>query len=153
MILDTQTKFSDSQSLTATAISTNVMDLRATSTTGPTTEDEGVGGANDAWFTVQAITAANGADAAKTLTITLESALDAGLSSSPVVHFSSGPILGSAITLGATLVRVPLPSTDYKRFLGVRFTVSASFTAFLISAFINVGTQRNVIYPNGFAVT
>lgn len=154
MILDSQTKFSDTQGLTATAISANVIDLRgAVGAALPALEDEGMGGANDCWLIVQATTAAAGGDAAKTLTITLESALDAGLTSSPVVHYSSGPILGSAITLGATLVRVPLPSADYKRFLGLRYTVSAGFTSFNLVAFLNVGTQRNVIYPSGFLVS
>lgn len=153
MILDTQTKLSDAQALTATAISANVIDLRAaTGGTAPATQDEGLTGANESWLVVQAITAAAGGDAAKTLTITLESAADAALSSGPVVHFSSGAILGAAITAGATLVRIALPSADYKRYLGLRYTVSAAFTAFNVTAFINVGVQRNVVYPNGFSV-
>jgi hypothetical protein len=102
---------------------------------------------------VQSKTAAAGGDAAKTLTITLESALDAGLTSSPVVHFSSPAILGSAILAGATLVRTILPSADYKKFIGLRYTVSAGFTAFEILAYITPDPQRNVIYPTGFAVS
>jgi hypothetical protein len=104
------------------------------------------------WLVVQAITAAAGGDAAKTLTITFESATDTGLSSGNVAHFTSAAILGSAITAGATLVRVPLPSADYKRYVGVRYTVSAGFTSFQIAAFLTSDVQRNVIYPTGFAV-
>jgi hypothetical protein len=81
---------------------------------------------------VQALTAAAGGDAAKTLTITLESDTTAVLATAPVVHFSSAAILGSAITAGATLVRTALPSADYKPLIGVRYTVSAGFTAFNI---------------------
>lgn len=149
MMIDLQEKFSDSQSLTATALSTNVLDTKNAST--PTTTDEGISGP-EAWLVVQAITAAAGGDAAKTLTITFESATDTGISSGNVAHFTSAAILGSAITAGATLVRVQLPSADYKRYVGVRYTVSAGFTAFLISAFITLDVQRNVVYPTGFAV-
>lgn len=151
MLLDTQTKFSDSQALTATAISTNVLDLRNAAT--PTTVDEGMNNAPEVWFELHVITAAAGGDAAKTLTVTLESATDTGLSSGNVAHFTSAAILGSALTLGAVVVRVPLPSADYKRYLGVRYTVSAGFTSFLLTAVLVLGTQRNVTYPVGFAVS
>jgi hypothetical protein len=161
MILDLQSMFSGTvaadgtktgQSITATAISTNVIDRSGGIASFPTLEDEGTN-PDEQWLIVQAKTAAAGGDAAKTLTITLESALDAGLTSSPVVHFSSPAILGSAITLGATLVRTPLPSADYKKFIGLRYTVSAGFTAFEILAYITPDPQRNVIYPTGFTVS
>lgn len=161
MILDLQSMFSGSvaadgtktgQAITATAISANVIDRSGGLASFPTLEDESVD--NDCeWLIVQAQTAAAGGDAAKTLTITLESAADAGLTSGPVVHYSSPAILGSAITLGATLVRTVLPSADYKRFIGLRYTVSAGFTAFNILAYITPDPQRNVIYPTGFAVS
>lgn len=161
MFLDLQSMFSGTvaadgtktgQSITATAISTNVIDRSGGITSFPTLEDESVD--NDCeWLIVQSKTAAAGGDAAKTLTITLESALDAGLTSSPVVHFASAAILGSAILAGATLVRTVLPSADYKKFIGLRYTVSAGFTAFEILAYITPDPQRNVIYPTGFTVS
>lgn len=161
MILDLQTMFSGSvaadgtktgQSITATAISANVLDRAGGLSSGfPTLEDEGTN-PNAQWLIVQALGAAAGGDAAKTLTITLESAADTGLSSGPVVHYSSPAILGSAITAGATLVRIPIPSGDYKRYIGLRYTVSAGFTAFPVTAFITPDPQRNVIYPVGYAV-
>lgn len=160
MILDLQSMFSGTvaadgtktgQSITATAISTNVIDRAGGYASGfPTLEDEGI---NDIpWLIVQSKTAAAGGDAAKTLTITLESAADAGLTSGPVVHYSTPAILGSAITAGATHVRIQLPSADYKRFIGLRYTVSAGFTAFEMLAYLTPDPQRNVIYPVGFAV-
>lgn len=151
MLIDTQTKFSDSQAITATAISTNVLDLRNAST--PTFVDEGINNAPEAWLIIQSITAAAGGDAAKTITFTLESATDTGLSSGNVAHFTSAAITGATMTAGATLVRVPLPSADYRRYLGVRYTLSAGFTSFAITAFIAIGAQRNVVYPTGFVVS
>lgn len=159
-ILDLQTTFSGAtaadgtktgQSVTATAISTNVLDRAGGLSAGfPALEDEGINGGQ--WLIVQALTAAAVGDAAKTLTITLESAADAGLSSGPVVHAATTAILGSAITAGAVLWRIQLPSADYKRYIGLRYTVSAGFTAFQILAFTVVDVQRNITYPIGYTV-
>lgn len=159
MIMDLQTMFSGSvsaagvktgQGITATAISDNVLDRKG-GQSGPTLEDEGLNPAEN-WLVIIALTAAAGGDAAKTLTITLESDTTANLATAPVVHFSTGAILGSAITAGATLLRAPLPSADYKTFIGLRYTVSAGFTSFAVTAFISPDVQRNVIYPAGFTI-
>jgi hypothetical protein len=153
MILDASTLLSGAlasngtrsgQSITATAISANVLD-RAGGTTGPAIEDEG--SAPRAWLFIQAVTSAAGGDAAKTLTITLESDSTANLATAPIVHLSMGPILGSAITAGAVLACVPLPSADYKRFLGLRYTVSAGFTVFQVAAQITSNPPTSKI-PN-----
>lgn len=159
MIMDLQTMFSGSvsaagvktgQGITATAISDNVLD-RSGGLTAPTLEDEGLF-PSESWLIVQALTAAAGGDAAKTLTITLESDTVAALNSANVVHFSSKAITGAQITAGATLVRTPLPSDDYKKFIGLRYTVSAGFTSFAVTAFITPDVQRNVVYPAGFTI-
>jgi hypothetical protein len=159
MIMDLQTMFSGSvsaagvktgQGITATAISDNVLD-RSGGLTAPTLEDEGLF-PSESWLVVQALTAAAGGDAAKTLTITLESDTTANLATAPVVHFATAAITGSAITAGATLVRTPLPSADYKKFIGIRYTVSAGFTSFAVTAYITPDIQRNVIYPTGFTI-
>lgn len=161
MILDLQTTFSGTvaadgtktgQAITATAISVGVLDRAGGQASGfPALEDEGLN-PEESWLVVQAKTAAAGGDAAKTLTITLESAADVGLTSGPVVHLATAAIVGAAITAGATLLRTPVPSADYKRFIGLRYTVSAGFTAFEILAYLTPDPQRNVIYPTGFAV-
>lgn len=161
MIQDTQTTFSGTisaagartgQSITATAISEHVLDRAGGLAAFPTLEDEGVTGPK-AYLVVQALTAAAGGDAAKTLTITLESDTAVGLGTANVVHAASAAITGAQITAGATLFRIPLPLADYKRYLGLRYTVSVGFTAFQVAAFLVVdGVQRNVIYPSGFTV-
>ena len=158
MILDTQTVFSGAvsaagvrsgQSLTATAISTNVLDLRNAST--PALADESLVG-GDMWLVVTALTAAAGADSAKTLTITLLSDSTTNLATSPTTHYTSAAITGAAITAGAELVRIKVPSGDYERYLGLNYTASATFTAFEIAAFLTPDVQRNKIYPSGFTV-
>lgn len=160
MILDLQTMFSGAvaadgtktgQSITATAISTNVLDLRQPNG-APTLVDEGILG-TDVWLEVRAKTAAAGGDAAKTLTITLESDSTANLATSATVHYSTPAILGSAITAGALLARIKLPSGNYERYLGLRYTVSAGFTAFEVLAQLQLGVQANRAYPIGFTVS
>lgn len=161
MILDLQTVFSGTvaadgtktgQAITTTAaISTNVIDRAGNLTLFPTLGDEGLSGP-ETWLVVQAQTAANGADSAKTLTISLLSDSNPNMVTSPVTHASSAAILGSAITLGATLWRIQLPSDNYKRYLGLNYAVSATFTSWNVLAFITPDLQRNVTYPTGFAV-
>lgn len=159
MILDLQTMFSGSvaadgtktgQGITATAISSNVLDLRQAAS--PATADEGIVGFMEQWLIVQVQTAAAGGDAAKTLTITLESDSAVGLATLPVVHYATSAITGATLIAGYTAVRVQLPSADYKRYLGIRYTVSAGFTSFNILAYLTPDPQRNVIYPAGFTI-
>jgi hypothetical protein len=162
MFLDLQTMFSGTvaadgtktgQGITATAISTNVLDRSTGLAAGkfPVLEDEGISGP-ESWLIVQVQTSAAGGDAAKTLTITLESDTAATLAVAPVVHFSTPAITGATLVAGFTAVRVQLPSADYKPFIGLRYTVSAGFTSFNILAYLTMDPQRNVIYPTGFTI-
>ncbi len=156
MILDLQTTFSGTvaadgtktaQAITATAISTNVLDLRNAST--PTLVDEGLFG-KDLRLVVQTIAAFN---TLTSLTITLESAADAGLTSGPVVHFSTGAILLAALTANTVLARIQLPSADYKRYLGLRYTVAGTPpTLGSILAYLTPDIDRNKVYPSGFTI-
>lgn len=149
MILDTQTKFSDAQALTATAISTNVLDTR--NGTKPALADEGIMG-HDLWLIVQAVAALTAAGAA-TVVVTLESSSTADLATTPTVHYTSAAIPVASLVAGFSLARVQLPSGDYQRYVGVRFTVATGpFTGGTISAFLTPDPQRNVIYPSGFTV-
>ncbi len=159
MIIDSQLRLSGSvaadgvvtgQAITATAISTNVVDLRAPGST-PAIVDEAVG----EWgltLIVKTTTAAAGADAAKTLTITLESDSDAGLSTSVTNHGSSGAITGATLVANYVAWRHRLPFGNYERYLGLRYTVSAGFTAFGIEAFLTPDIDRNIVYPNNYTI-
>jgi len=162
MIIDLQTTFSGStaadgtktgQAITATAISSNVLDLRSTGTTGPTLVDEGVQ-MYDLWLIVQCDQSADFAAAgAGTLTITLESDSAAGLGTTPAVHFATAAIGKATLVKGFTAVRTLLPSADYQRFLGLRYTVATGpFTAGGLYAYLTPSVQRNVAYPVGFSV-
>lgn len=150
MILDIQTQFSSQQAVTATAISTNVIDLRNAAT--PVLVDEGLLFGMQLWLVILTTQAAAAAGAA-TVTFTLESDSTADLATSPTVHYSS-PVIGKAtLVAGFVAVRTQLPSGDYERYLGVRYTVGTGpLTAGAFTAFLTPDVQRNVAYPSGFTI-
>lgn len=158
MILDTQAEFSDSQAVTSTAISSNVMDLLAalgagTALTGGNTIQD-VGHGEDIYLVVQTAVAATDTGSDATLTVTLESDTAAGLASAPVVHFSTGALAFATFSpAGTVLAMIKLPNADYKRYLGVRYTVaSGPLTAGAFDAFLTKDIQRAKIYKSAFTV-
>lgn len=158
MIQDLQTMFSGAvaadgtrtgQAVTVTAISTNVLDLRQAAT--PALVDEGIIG-GELFLVVQVGTTFTAAGAA-TLTITLESDSAVGFATAPVVHYSTAAIPVASLVAGYVATRLELPLADYKRYLGVRYTVATGpMTAGNIFAFLTPNVQRNIIYPTGFTV-
>jgi len=134
------------QAITATAISTNVLDARQPNG-APTLKDEGIFG-QDLWLNVVVVQAFNNLTS---LTVTFESDSASTLASAPVVHFSRTIAL-AGLTAGAA-IRVQVPSDDYKRYLGLRYTVTGTApTQGSVMAFLSLDPQRNVIYPSGFTV-
>ncbi len=148
MILDTQTKFSDAQLLTVSAISANVLDTRNAGS--PALADEGVG--NEVWLNIVVATTFTAAGGA-TLTASLLSDSATNLTTAPVTHFSTAAIPVATLVAGYQVARIQLPSADYKRYMGLNYAVATGpFTAGALSAFITLDPQRNVIYPSGFTV-
>jgi len=130
MYIDTNLEFSDSQAVTATAISANVYDTLSIAAGAGST---GIGGntavdlgqAADLYLVVQTSVLCTDVSSDATLTITLESAADAALTSGPVVHFSTGAMaFATFATAGTRLITVRLPHGLYKRYLGLRYTVA-----------------------------
>lgn len=158
MFIDTQTELSDAQAVTATAISANVIDLQAAVgggtniAGGNTTIDIGQG--EDIYLVVQTAVACTDTGSDATLTVTLETATDAGLTSGAVVHFSTGALAFAAFSPAGTQVAViKLPPADYKRYLGLRYTVaSGPLTAGAFDAFLTKDIQRYRVYKSAFTV-
>lgn len=139
MIMDKFLEFSDAQAVTATAISTNVVDLFPLGNDIGTNTVRDIGTGENIHLVV--ITHSNvtdtGSDA--TLNVTLESDSTENLATSPTVHFSTGArAFASYATAGTVIANVKLPAGDYERYLGVRFTVTngpltnGTFDAFLV---------------------
>jgi hypothetical protein len=150
MYVDKQAEFSDSQAVTATAVSTNVYDLFpvGNSINSNTVRDIGVG--EDVYLVVQVDTTATAAGAA-TVTVTLESSSTADLATAPTVHFSSTAYALANLAGGKTLLAIKLPADAYKRYIGVRYTVATGpLTAGAFSAFFAKDIQAFRAYAKGY---
>lgn len=158
MFVDTQTEFSDSQAVTATAISTNVIDTQAALgagtalSNGNTVQDIGQG--EDVYLVVTTAVTCTDVGSDATLTLTLESDSAATLASAPVVHFATSALaFASYATAGSIVALVKLPAADYKRYLGVRYTIGAGpLTAGAFDAFLTKDIQRYKVYKSAFTV-
>jgi uncharacterized protein (UPF0548 family) len=157
MYVDSQLELSDSQAVTSTAISSNVIDLFGTNlgagaqVAANVIQDIGQG--EDVYLVVQTAVACTDTSSDATLTITLETDTAVGLGSSTVVLNLGTLAFAAFATAGTVLARVKLPSFDYKRYLGLRYTVAAGpLTAGAFDAFITNNIQNNKIYKSGFTV-
>jgi len=161
MYVDKQTEFSDSQALTSTAISANVLDIFSTTKGGdtnaaaisPNTKIDIGAGTGDLYLMVQVNAALTGGTS-PTLTVTLESADDAGLTINNTVHYSTGALAQAAFTnAGTQLIAIRLPATLYRRYVGLRYTITGGpLTAGSVDAFLSPTTNINRPYASGFTV-
>ena len=139
MINDALLSYSSAQALTDTAASTNVVSHTVTSS------DLGAG--EDLWLIVNVTTA--GADFTS-LTIALQTDADEAFGSA-VTLYTSPTIALAALTLGATVVKVRIPSGAWETYSRVYYTLSdagtVSFDAFLTK---NPDTYKS--YASGFSI-
>jgi len=120
MLLDALTSFSIDQAVTATAIS-DVIDIKQG--TDNDTRDIGAGDPLYLLISTGDVVTDSGSDA--TLTVTLETSVNADLTSSDVV-FSTDTLAFAAFSVAGTrLIAVKLPSFQYKEFVGVRYTIAS----------------------------
>jgi hypothetical protein len=149
MYVDKQNELSDSQAVTTTAISTNVIDL-TNGQSGLTTID--IGSGEDVFLVIQVDTAATAAGAA-TVTFSLESDSTADLATSATVHWTSAAIGKATLVAGYEVARIKLPAGDYERYLGLRYTVATGpLTAGAFSAFLTTGVHAQKNYGSAFTV-
>lgn len=135
-ILDNELTFSNAQAVTATAVSTNVVDLGVN-------RDIGVG--EPVYLAVQVGTAFAGLTS---LTVTLQTSDD---NSTFTDLFSSGAIALADLTAGAQPVRVVVPSKT-GRYLRVNYTVAGDGTAGTVTASLLLGPSGYRAYPSGIPV-
>jgi hypothetical protein len=144
MILSANQLFSDDQAITATAISTNVIDLGLPGTpfggVAPLHQDVGKGAFIPILVQVTApFTHATSSD----LTITLEVSAAAGLTSSVVL--AEETIAFADLVAGKQMFNQVVPNGADLQFLGIRYTSSSgSFTGGTITAGISMGNQTNL---------
>ncbi|HEX6215296.1 MAG TPA: hypothetical protein VFZ38_10780 [Vicinamibacterales bacterium] len=153
MMFDSHNEFSDGQAVTATAISTNVIDLYPMADQADATRDIGTGEA--VYVAIMTSTTITDAGSDATLVATLESDSTANLATAPVVHLSSGTLaFATYATAGSLILVARLPAGRYKRFLGVRYTVaSGPFTGGSIDAFLTHDAQLYRAYADRQPIT
>lgn len=152
MYIDKQAEFSDAQAVTATAISTNVMDLISNASGKNPLRDVGTG--QDVYLVITTQAAATDDLSDATLTVTLESDSTENLATSPTTHFSTGALAFAAFSpVGTVLAAVKLPAGSYERYLGVRYTVGAGpLTAGRFDAFLTTDVQAWRAYARNYTV-
>lgn len=156
MYVDSQLEFSNAQALTSTAISTNVVDLRPTTSGQTLNLQQNDGAGEDVYLVVQTQTLITDSGSDATLAVTLESADDAGLTTNARVHASSGTLaFASYNTVGSKIMVLKLPQQiDYRRYLGLRFTIaSGPFTAGAVDAFLTKDVQMVKSYAKGYSAS
>lgn len=124
MIFSNQLIFSDQQAVTATAVSTNVVDLRPTGTVykaaSAITRDLGPGD------TIPLLVQVTETFATLTsLTVTLETSDATNLTSSKV-HWSSGAVAAASLVAGFIFPVIYVPLGSHLRYMGLRYTVGGS---------------------------
>lgn len=111
MMLDKNLQLSSAQAVTATAVSTNIIDQLAAG--------QAVG--NEAWLSIRVGTAATAAGAA-TVNFQIQTATDSAFTT-PIVLFDSGSIAKTALTLNTEVVKVRIP-VGAKQYLRVNYVVA-----------------------------
>ncbi|TDY25754.1 hypothetical protein B0G81_6237 [Paraburkholderia sp. BL6665CI2N2] len=120
MLFDTQSLFSDSQLITITANSSNVIDQGPNAMTGL------IGQTSQGALFVRCMQTFAGGTS---LAISLVSADDAALSSNLITHWNSGPIALASLTAKSMLAATRIPPQRLRRYLGVIYTVVGTMTA------------------------
>ena len=145
MIIDSQNMFENSQALTTSRNSTNVIDLSVA-------RDIGVG--TDI-FVNAVMTEAAAAAGAATLQVALVAADTADLATNPIVLMQTDAIGKANLTPGVRLLgtSVPISRAAGKRYLGLVFTIGTGpLTAGKLHAGLSLDLQANIAYPSGLNV-
>lgn len=142
MILSLNQLFSDDQAITATAVSTNVIDLGAPQTPyggqAPFHQDIGKGAGIP--ILAQVTEAFN---TLTSLTVTIEVSANADMSSSKVL--ASQTLTLAQLTVGRQLNVQVLPNGADERYLAMRYTVTGTDpTTGKVTAGISMGNQTNI---------
>lgn len=139
MIEDAQLLFSDAQAVTATANSTNVIDLLVARNINRNRELR--------WF-VSCLSAAAAAGAA-TVTVSLVQADTADLATNPTVLYTSPVIPKATLVAGYRLVDVVVPTiSPGQRYMGLVYTIATGpLTAGTFTSGFVLDTDGETYYP------
>jgi hypothetical protein len=144
MILDKESMFSDDQAITATAASTNIIDLGATGTVvGSSSALKRYLGQGEPIEILVQWTATAVSGGSSTVTVDLETDDNSGFSSAATLA-TTGAIVKATLVQGHRMSIKFMPEKT-ERYLRLNFTVAtANLTAGTVTAGLVMGTQTNV---------
>jgi len=144
MILDAQALFSDSQAITATAVSTNAYDLKKVS------QDVGTG--ERLYLYVTVVTAFTDSGSDSTVAVTLVTDDNSSLSSATAVQTLGTFAALSAV--GSKLV-VPIASNlTLEQYIGLNYTLAnGNLTTGAVTAGIVTEADLYKVYPKGYTIS
>lgn len=139
MILDAENLFSSAQAITASAASTNIIDLSQV-------RDIGVG--EDIYVVALVTTAFTDTGGDSTVAVTLETD-DNEAFSSPALAVQTLGTFGASAAAGSKLVAKLQPGAIVQRYMRAYYTVAGgSLTTGAISCFLTLDIEAARIYPN-----
>jgi hypothetical protein len=144
MILDNELQFSTAQAITATALSTNVVDL---------TKVRDIGEGEDFYIGLLVTTAFTDTGSDSTVSVDLVTDDNASLSSPAIVRNLT---LFAALTAAGTIrfFKIPVEAgVNYERYIGLNYTVAGgNLTTGAITAFVTKDIQKYKAYAAGFSI-
>lgn len=143
MFIDAQQLFSDAQALTATAVSTNVIDLGA---------DRNIGIGNPMAVVVQIDVALDGTTTDETYVVTVQS----GSTATPTAVIATRTITYTEGVAGARFV-IPLPAdASADRYLRVNYTLGGTTPTGTVTTFLmpmNMIDSGNIKYADNITIS
>jgi hypothetical protein len=148
-LIDAATQFSSAQAFTTGANnSTNVIDTLPMTSNPNSTSNLGGEGATFLRVFVDTTATSGGSS---TVTVALVSSASTALTS-VTTHYTSAAIAVASLVAGFTAVDIQLPPGQYKRYLGIIYTVAtADLTAGKFTAALSKDRQDFVAYATGSA--
>lgn len=152
MIFDAQTRFSNAQAITASAVSTNVIDTLAAGTpfghSGAVTRDFGVNSEMvEAELQIQVV---QDFATLTSLTVSVQTATDSAFTS-PTTVLSTQAVPAASLKAGYVFNIDELPFRTRERYIRLNYTVGGSnATAGAITAGVVAAGQRNPLAAQGY---
>ena len=143
MYVDAQTLFSDAQAITATAVSTNIIDFGSA-------RDIGIGQELYVVVVVDVVFTDVGSDS--TVAVTLETDDNEGFASATVVQTIG--TFAALTAAGSRLVARLQPDAGWEQYVRANYTVAnGNLTTGSLTAFLTVDIQVWTAYPIGYTVS
>lgn len=144
MIIDAHNQYSAAQALTATAVSTNIIDHSS---------DRNLGIGEPLTVLITVGVAADGGNSDETYTAVLQTDDNSGFSSAtqigPTVTITRGTVAGTKYV-------IPLPpDTSLERYTRLSYTLGGTTPSVTLTAVLvpQSSVQTDVVYPDGFDIT